>query len=178
MPHTAQRKITILLTQYPTAMASALCWLTDFPYTHTSIGLSEDRNTYYSFVKKGFIVEKVTRYNKPGRAPFPCALYEIPVPEFMYQRIKTLLEEYVQRKEDLRYTHRSMLLSLLLYIPYQMEDRYFCSHFVAEVLKRAQLIGEDKDSVLYLPKDFVKLPGARMVFQGNLHGLSEAYGLA
>lgn len=178
MPHTAQRKITILLTQYPTAMASALCWLTDFPYTHTSIGLSEDRNTYYSFVKKGFIVEKVTRYNKPGRAPFPCALYEIPVPEFMYQRIKTLLEEYVQRKEDLRYTHRSMLLSLLLYIPYQMEDRYFCSHFVAEVLKRAQLIGEDKDSVLYLPKDFVKLPSAKMVFQGNLHGLSEAYELA
>ena len=56
-------------------------------------------------------VEKVTRYNKPGRAPFPCALYEIPVPEFMYQRINTLLEEYVQRKEDLRYTHRSMLLS-------------------------------------------------------------------
>ena len=39
MPYTAQRKITILLTQYPTAMASALCWLTDFPYTHTSIAI-------------------------------------------------------------------------------------------------------------------------------------------
>ena len=50
MPHMFDRKITILLTQYPTTMASALCWLTDFPYTHTSIGLSEDRNTYYSFV--------------------------------------------------------------------------------------------------------------------------------
>ena len=80
------RKITILLTQYPTAMASVLQWLTDFPYTHTSIGLEEDRNTFYSFVKKGFIVEKVTRYNKPGRAPFPCALYEIPVSEAVYQR--------------------------------------------------------------------------------------------
>ena len=57
------RKITILLTQYPTAMASVLQWLTDFPYTHTSIGLEEDRNTFYSFVKKGFIVEKITRYN-------------------------------------------------------------------------------------------------------------------
>ena len=178
MPHLFDRKITILLTQYPTTMASALCWLTDFPYTHTSIGLSEDRNTYYSFVKKGFIVEKVTRYNKPGRAPFPCALYEIPVPERMYETIKAVLEDFVQRKAQLCDTHRSLLLSLLLYIPYQMEDRYFCSHFVAEVLKRAQLIREDKDSVLYLPKDFTKLPEARMVFRGNLHGLSEAYGLA
>lgn len=172
------RRITILLTQYPTTMASTLQWLTDFPYTHTSIGLSEDMNTFYSFVKKGFIVEKVTRYNKPGRAPFPCALYEIPVPEQVYQRIKAVLEGFVARKDDLQYTHRSMLLSLLLYIPYQMEDRYFCSHFVAEVLKRAQVIRSEKASVLYLPKDFPKLPGAKMVFRGDLGGLSRRYGLA
>ena len=177
MPHLLEHKNTILLTQYPTIMASALCWLTDFPYTHTSIGLSEDRNTYYSFVKKGFIIEKITRYNKPGRAPFPCALYEISVPERMYQTIKTLLQEYVDRKDQFRYTHRSMLLSLLLYIPLQMENRYFCSHFVAEVLQRARLLKEEKDSVLYLPKDFIKLPGVKLVFQGDLHGLSAAYGL-
>ena len=106
--------ITILLTQYLTKMASVLRFLTAFPYTHASIGLSEDRNTFYSFVKKGFIVEKVTRFHKPDRAPFPCALYEIPVSESFYQRIKGLLAKYVARKEDLRYTHRSMLLSLLL----------------------------------------------------------------
>ena len=172
------RRITILLTQYPTAMASTLQWLTDFPYTHTSIGLGEDMNTFYSFVKKGFIVEKVTRYNKPGREPFPCALYEIPVPEQVYQTIKAVLESFVQRKDQFQYTHRSMLLSLLLYIPYQMEDRYFCSHFVAEVLQRCRVIREDKASVLYLPKDFPKLPGARMVFRGDLLGMSRLYGLA
>ena len=174
MEHT----ITILLTQYPTKMASVLRFLTAFPYTHASIGLSEDRNTFYSFVKKGFIVEKVTRFHKPDRAPFPCALYELPVPAAVYQRIKEELKAFEERRTELRYTHRSMLLSLLLYIPYVRQDRYFCSHFVAEVLKRAQLIREDKASVLYLPKDFTKLPEARMVFRGNLHGLSEAYGLA
>ena len=161
MPHTAQRKITILLTQYPTAMASALCWLTDFPYTHTSIGLSEDRNTYYSFVKKGFIVEKVTRYNKPGRAPFPCALYEIPVPERMYQTIKAVLEDFVQRKAQLSYTHRSMLLSLLLYVPFRLKDRYFCSHFVAEVLQRGRVIRAEKQSLLYLPRTFPDCPAQK-----------------
>lgn len=171
------RKITILLTQYPTAMASVLQWLTDFPYTHTSIGLEEDRNTFYSFVKKGFIVEKVTRYNKPGRAPFPCALYEIPVSEAVYQRIKGLLAEYVARKEDLRYTHRSMLLSLLLYVPFRLKDRYFCSHFVAEVLQRGRVIRAEKQSLLYLPKDFPRLPGAKMIFRGDLAGLSRKYGL-
>lgn len=178
MNHPADRKITILLTQYPTTMASVLRFLTDFPYTHTSIGLNEDMNTFYSFVKKGFIVEKVTRFNKPGREPFACALYEIPVSEQVYQTIKAVLEGFVERKNDFQYTHRSMLLSLLLYIPYQMEDRYFCSHFVAEVLQRCRVIREEKASVLYLPKDFIKLPGAKKVFQGDLHGMSRAYGLA
>lgn len=172
------RKITILLTQYPTAMASVLQYLTDFPYTHTSIGLEEDRDTFYSFVKKGFIVEKVTRYNKPGRAPFPCELYEIPVAEHTYQHIKTLLAEYTARKEELHYTHRSMLLSLLLYVPLQMKDRYFCSHFVAEVLQRGRVLREEKHCTLYLPKDFPRLPGARMIFRGDLAGLSRKYGLA
>ena len=172
------RTITILLTQYPTTMASVLQYLTDFPYTHTSIGLEEDRNTYYSFVKKGFIVEKVTRYNKPGRAPFPCELYEIPVSDHTYQRIKTLLEDYAARGSQLRYTHRSMLLSLLLYVPLQMKDRYFCSHFVAEVLQRGRVLREKKHCTLYLPKDFTKLPGARRIFRGDLAGLSRKYELA
>ena len=172
------RKITILLTQYPTTMAAVLRHLTDFPYTHTSIGLEEDRNTFYSFVKKGFIVEKVTRYNKPGRVPFPCELYEIPVNEHTYQRVKKLLAEYTARKEELRYTHRSMLLSLLLYVPLQLKDRYFCSHFVAEVLQRSRVLQAEKHCTLYLPKDFPKLPGAKRIFKGDLAGLSRKYQLA
>lgn len=174
MEHT----ITILLTQYPTKMASVLRLLTAFPYTHASIGLSEDRNTFYSFVKKGFIVEKVTRFHKPDRAPFPCALYELPVPAAVYQRIKEELKTFEARRAELRYTHRSMLLSLLLYIPYVRQDRYFCSHFVAEILQRGRWLHRGKDSVLYLPRDFTLLPGIRPVFRGDLLGLSRHYGLA
>jgi len=81
----------------------------------------------------------VTRFHKPNRAPFPCALYELPVPAAVYQRIKTELKAFEARRAELRYTHRSMLLSLLLYIPYVRQDRYFCSHFVAEILQRGAL---------------------------------------
>lgn len=170
--------ITILLTQYLTKMASVLRFLTAFPYTHASIGLSEDRNTFYIFVKKGFIVEMVTRFHKPDRAPFPCALYELPVPEAVYHRIKAVLQAFETRKSELRYTHRSMLLSLLLYIPYERKDCYFCSHFVAEVLQRGNWLHQEKDSILYLPRDFTRLPGVRQVFRGDLLGLSRHYGLA
>jgi len=36
----------------------------------------------------------------------------------------------------------------------------------------------EKDSVLYLPRDFTLLPGVRQVFRGDLLGLSRHYGLA
>ena len=60
------RKISILLTRFPDNGSRAVSMLTRFYYTHASIGLDEDMNTFYSFVTKGFLVEKVTRYIRPG----------------------------------------------------------------------------------------------------------------
>ena len=92
------KKIMILLVRYPGAMADWMVRHTRFDYTHASIGLEEDLNTYYSFMHKGFIVEKATRYLKPGREPFPCALYEIEVSRKTYRRVKKLLLAYTARK--------------------------------------------------------------------------------
>ena len=71
------RKIYILMTQYPGFDAKILRLRTRFPYTHASVGLEEDMDTFYTFVSKGYLVESITRYEKPGRPSFPCALYEI-----------------------------------------------------------------------------------------------------
>ena len=49
---------------------------------------------------------------------------------------------------------------------------------MAEVLQRGRVIRAEKQSLLYLPKDFPRLPGAKMIFRGDLAGLSRKYGLA
>ena len=170
-------KITILLIRYPDPMATFMTRWTGFRYTHATIGLGEDLNTFYSFVHKGFIVEKVTRYLKPGRDPFPCALYEIAVPPSIYRRIKKLLRGYAARKQQLHYTQLGLVLSLMLRIPYRRRDHYFCSQFVAEVLQRGHAAHLPRKSMLYFPKDFPKLKETTLVFTGNLQTMAEHYHL-
>jgi len=170
------RKIAILLIRYPGTMANFMGILTGFPYTHTTIGLEEDPNTFYSFVYKGFIIEKITRYLKPERPPFPCALYEVNVTECAYQQIKELLRDYEKRKATLCYTRTSLVLSLF-HIPYKRKNFYFCSHFVAEVLQRSNAVVLKKNSVLCQPKDFHNLKEAHRIFEGDLQGMVDQFEL-
>jgi inositol transport system substrate-binding protein len=171
------RKIFLLLTELPGKTSQAIRLCTGYDYTHASIGLEEDMNTFYSFVMKGFIVEKLTRYVKPERVPFPCAMYELKVTEDVYRNIKALLERCVAYQGALRYTILGVILCLL-HIPHRREGRFFCSHFMAEILNRSSAAHLHKDSALYLPRDLKNLPGMNQVFRGNLRGLLEQYAIA
>ena len=102
------KRLYLLLIRYPGPFADAMVHCTRFGYTHATIGLEEDLNTFYSFMRKGYVVEKVTRYLKPGREPFPCALYEIPVSRKTYKRVRRLIDSYTARKKFLKYTHFSL----------------------------------------------------------------------
>lgn len=165
-----KRKIFILLTRFPDNGSKVLEAITGCYYAHASIGLEEDPNTFYSFVCKGFIVEEITRYIKPGRDPFPCQVYELDVSERVYQRVQKLLLHFVEKKHSLRYTKFGLVLSVLR-IPYQRRHHYFCSHFVAEILTRSRAARLHKHSALYLPGDFRSLPGIRLRFQGNMQSM-------
>lgn len=162
-----KRKMYVMLTQFPGIDAKALRYYTRFPYIHASIGLEEDMNTFYSFVIKGFIVEDIARYNKPGRDPFPCALYELEVSEEAYQKAKQMLQNFVANKNALRYSKWGLFLCLIG-IPNHLRRQYFCSHFVAEILQRSKAAKLKKSSSLYLAKDLSRLKGVQLVFQGNL----------
>lgn len=169
-----KRKLFILLTRFPGLDAKALTCYTRFPYSHASVGLDEDMNTFYSFVVKGFIVEDIARYCKPGRDPFPCALYELEVSQAVYDRVKEMLQSFVARKSSLRYSYIGLLLSLI-HIPSRWKGRYFCSQFVAEVLQRCKAAHLKKSSTLYLPKDLHHLRDLKMVFQGDLLRMTKHY---
>lgn len=160
------KKIFILLTQYQTFGANIMRFITNFKYTHTSIGLEEDMNTFYSFIKKGFIEEKITKYIKPGRKPFFCQLYALKVSNKVYNAIKKIIESFKKRKEELKYSKKGLAFCFFK-IPYKNKNKYFCSQFVATVLEKSKAIKLRKNSSLYLPKDFAKIPSAECLFTGN-----------
>ena len=160
------KNIYILMTQYPGFDAKILRWYSRFPYTHTSIGFEEDMDTFYTFVSKGFLVESITRYEKPGRPSFPCALYEVKVSEKVYNKLKEEVLTYKENKSDFKYSTLGLILCFFK-IPYKRKNRYFCSQFVAEVLHRSEALKLKKKSTLYFPKDFLKHKELKLIFQGT-----------
>ena len=171
----AKRKIFVLLTQFPGFDSKALRWWTRFPYSHVSLGLDENMNTFYSFVVKGFIVEDIARYNKPGRQPFPCVLYAMEVSETAYQTIKNSLASFTSSPSRFSYTRFGLILTLIN-IPWRLKNRYICSYFVAQTLQKCGSLRLRKPSSLYLPKDFSRIKELKMVFRGNLQQLSHRFG--
>ena len=168
------RKITILLTRFPDNGSRFISFLTGFYYTHASIGLPEEPDTYYSFVRKGFIVEKASRYIRPNWDPLPCQLYELPVSEETYQHIKHMLHSFVERKPNLQYSNIGVFLSLCR-IRHKMENQYFCSQFIAEVLTETRAAHIKKDPSLCMPKDLTRLPTNTLIFQGTLPELVTSF---
>jgi len=171
------RKLYILLTRFPGKTAIAIHAMTGCYYTHASIGLEEDVNTFYSVVGKGLIVEKIARYVRPDRSPFPCQLYELEVTEKVYRTVKKLLEVCVENKDRYQYSKLGVVLCLLR-IPFKRKYHYFCSQFVAEILMIAQAAQLHKDCTLYYPGDFRKMPGMHLHFQGDLRGLMGRFAMA
>ena len=168
------KNVYILMTQYPGFDAKILRWYSRFPYTHTSIGFEEDMDTFYTFVSKGFFVESITRYEKPDRPSFPCALFEVKVSENVYNKIKEEVLHYKENKSDFKYSTLGLILCFLK-IPYKRKNRYFCSQFVAEVLHRCEVVKLKKKSSLYFQKDFLKHKELKLVFQGNHLSFVEKY---
>lgn len=163
-----KRKIYLLLTRFPDSGSKVIRAMTGCHYPHASIGLSEDPNTFYSFVTKGFIVEKIARYVKPGREPFPCQLYELEVSKKVYDKIKRIVERFIRFKDKLHYSRLGLALSLLR-IPYRRNRRgFFCTQFVAEVLQIGGAARLKKKSNRYFSDDLKMLPGMKLNYQGDM----------
>lgn len=172
-----KNKINILLTRFPGNASKIICFFKRSFYTHVSIGLDEDFNTFYSFVWKGFRVEKITRYVKPDQDPYPCRLYEMDVSENTYDTIKNILYDFESNQTLYHYAKWSVVFGMLR-IPLKQKNRYFCSQFVAEVLERSRAIQLKKNSNFYFPCDFGKLTELSLIFQGNLRDYVNHYGLS
>lgn len=171
------KKLYIMLSRFPDRGSKWLQVFTGCYYTHAAIGLGEDLNTFYSFKTRGFMVETISRYLKPGRAPFACQVYELPVSERKYASVKATIQRFIAQKTELHYTRLGLVLGLLR-IPYRRHCHYFCSQFVAEVLQNSRVTHLRKKCSLYMPGDLRRLSGARLIFCGNMSELVRLYRLA
>jgi len=168
--NTEFKTISILLTKHFDLFSRILQFFIGGEYTHASIGISDDNHTFFSFnTKRGFCIEKPMKKKRMN----PCVLYQIQVPAQSYDDIVTRIDDFRNHTHRYKYSFIGVLLCVL-HIPIHIENRYFCSQFVSELLTISGATKLKKDSTLYLPNHFSNEPQFTLTYEGALCGLGEA----
>lgn len=140
------KEITVLLTRYSDRISSFVYHVAGHGYTHASLGLGGE--VYYSFNYWGFCEETLEKHRRRGvEQSLSCVLE---VSDQAYQDIQARIETFQRRRAEYRYT-RLGVVCCLLRIPFLWRRHYFCSQFVAEVLKQSAAFPLARRAQLYLP---------------------------
>lgn len=145
------KQVNIMLTKYSDWMSTLIYLTCGFGYTHAAIGLGETSDIYYSFNRKGFCEENLSKYRRHGVKKSIC--YQLEVTDEAYEKLTACIEEFRRKRKEYHYSTLGLVLCLLQ-ISYKWNNRYFCSQFVAEMLHRSGAIQLQKESELYLPNQF------------------------
>ena len=143
------KTIFILFTQYKVWFARFLSIIRHHNYSHVALALDDDRNCFYSFNIKGFCCETPEKYKRHGVTK--SILYEVKVKDESYNKIREKIYETAENRNRMKYSFWGIALCLLR-IPFHKKNQYFCSEFVADLLKKSKTIMLRKRSSLYLPE--------------------------
>lgn len=160
------KKIYILLQEYKGTMGEFYKWTHGGSYNHSSIGISESMDEFYSFRSKwGLCVEHPFEFSKQHKKEVLCLIYELEVHPTIFDEVKNNIQAFFNEKDHYYYSYISVFMSFLG-IRHSFKRGYFCSRFVAEILDKAKALNLTKDTSLYLPSDFHLLP-LKKIFEGK-----------
>ena len=143
------KTVTILLTKYSDVVSTLVYYLCGRGYTHASLSL-DGGEIYYSFNYHGFCKETLDKHRHRGVKK--SLAYQLHVSDSAYEGITRGLAVFKAHRAEFGYTRLGVLFCVLG-IPFRWEKHYFCSQFVAELLKNAGLIPWQRPAALYLPND-------------------------
>ncbi len=169
------RYLYLLLSRSNTWFSGIVYRLTPGEFTHAALALDRDLRYLYSFgrynpylaLPAGFVTENVHTgvYGRCGSNT--CRVYRVPVSEQGYRRAVKILA-YMQRNAE--YYHYDLFGAILctMKISHRRKARFFCSQFVAEMLRRTGAAQLPKPVSLMRPADLMALPEAELIYEGPL----------
>lgn len=150
-----EKHINVLLSRHFNIFSYFIYYTTGKGYTHASIGLSEEEGIFYSFTGFGFRIEKPIRWKTKDKR-IKTLMYQIKVDNDTYEKVKGYIGNVKNNQKKYRYTIWGVIMCLL-HIPYHVKYRYFCSQFVAEILKDAHILETPVPSYMLLPNSMNNL---------------------
>ena len=167
-----ERTVYILLTNTGSFLTKLIKLYTKKPYNHALIAFDYDLSEVYSFGRKtarnpfigGFVKEDV-RAGLFTHAD--CAIYSFTVTEDQWQKMYQYIEEIEVQKKQYRYNFLG-LFGVLLNKPIDRKKAFFCSQFVATLLKDCDILHFDKPLSLIAPYDLQQVPNLHFEYEGKL----------
>ncbi len=166
------KQIYLLFTDTGTVLTKTIKLYTRKSYNHASISFDEELTQLYSFGRKhprnpfigGFVKENI---NEGLLKNATCAVYCLKVEEADYGRMWQYISKIEAQKE---YYHYNLigLFAVILNMQLERDNAFFCSEFVASVLKQSEAIDFNMPLSLITPHDLQKMDNLELAYQGKL----------
>lgn len=166
-------EVYIVLTDTGTWLTKLIKCFTKRPLNHASISFSKDLKETYSFGRKhpnnpfigGFVQED---FNGKLFRCATCAIYRCNVSPSDFKKMEQCLKQIENHKHDYKYNFIG-LFGVLLNKEIRRKNAFFCSQFVATILKNGGITLNNKPAGLIEPSDFAENEATQLVYAGQLH---------
>lgn len=170
------KSIYLLLSNTGTLTNQAIKAVTSAPYNHASLSLDKNMKRLYSFGRRkptnpfwgGFVQEDFVQGTFSWYPYATCAVYQLKLFKRKFQKLERLLKTFAKNYKTYFYNYLG-LLGVPANQPIHVKASYFCSQFVAEVLKRSGSNLFEKPSALVTPDDFRHHHELQLIYEGPLY---------
>lgn len=167
------KKIYIVLTYTGTILSKIIKIFTRAEYCHVSLSLDKKLNKMYSFGRLnpynpftgGFVHEGINHGTFKRFKKTKAEIYKIAVTNIQYNKIKKLIKEFDNNKEEYKFNKLGVFLAKFNY-KYTKENRFYCSEFVKYLIEEAEIDLELKD--IMRPIDFKEIIDEDFLYKGRL----------
>lgn len=174
-------KIYLVMTATGTLFSRFLNLFTKAGYNHVSLCLDDNIEVFYSFGRKviwfpligGFVTEQANAGIYKAFSDTECLIYELKISDAKFKRLRAEVDKFIRDRHRYHYNLLG-LLGVMLNRPLKRKNRFFCTQFVATMLKESGIHDFRKDTSLATPHDFHGIPGLTPVYEGRLSELSAA----
>ncbi len=164
--------IYLVLTDTGTMFTRMIKSITRQPYNHASIAFDAELTEVYSFGRKtarnpfigGFVREDLRSILFMQA---DCAVYALTVTPDEYKKMHRYIQGVAAQKERYRYNFIG-LFGVMVQRPIQRKHAFFCSQFVASVLREGKVMDSGKDPSLVEPGELPHSANFQMMFEGRV----------
>ena len=169
------KKIYIITTYTGTVLSYLIRNISKTPYAHVSIALNQELIPMYSFgrlnpktpIFAGFVEENINEGLYAIRTNTMCRVYSLEVTQEHYERLYENIMVVSNNRKSYDYDVMA-LIYLSINKPREADNKYVCSHFVADMLEKSGINIFDKKACAIRPNDFYDADDFTLEYEGLL----------